>query len=132
MLSIVMNLLFSVTQYDLLSSFECEQNRLGFHKDKNTIFVAISAAISNVRLWHFHYYLGWCLGLWCLTPLSAILKLFRGGQFYSWGKSWVPGENHRAVASHWQIYHIMMYWVHLAMNGIRTHKFSGDTHWLHG
>ena len=28
----------------------------------------------------------------------------------------VPGENHRLVTSHWQIYHIMLYWVHLAMN----------------
>jgi hypothetical protein len=35
-----------------------------------------------------------------------------------------PRESHWLVASHWKLYHIMLYRVHLAMIGVRTQTFS--------
>ena len=40
------------------------------------------------------------LALGCLTPLSTIFQLYRGGQILLVEETKVPGENHRPVTSH--------------------------------
>jgi hypothetical protein len=72
--------------------------------------------------------LGLIYALWCLTLLSTIYVLYRGVQFYWRRIQEYPDKTTDLLQVTDELYRIMLYQVHLDMDGVQTHNLSGDIH----
>ena len=72
-------------------------------------------------------WLGLCV--WYLTPLSTIFQLYRGGQFYCRRKPKYPDKTTDLPQVTDKLYHIMLYRVHLATNGLNSQRSVGHPAW---
>jgi hypothetical protein len=104
--------------------------RLAGSKTKGSNLAMNYFQVSCIMYRHTYRYTSGCRDR-MVGGFTTTYALYDGGQFYWWRKPEYPEENHRPVTSHWQTWSNNVVSSTPRINGIRTHNFSGDMHWLH-
>jgi hypothetical protein len=92
---------------------------------------SLSNFMIQCRIEHTSPWIVWlfvCLMVFNAT-FNNISVIF--GQFYWWRKPEYPEKTTDLLQVTHKLYHVMLYRVHLTMNGIRTHNVSGDRRCFH-
>ena len=95
------------------------------------VFITVWCGKKSVHFIHKKI-IGPLQGLWCLTPLSKIFHLYRGGQFFIGGGN--RSTQRKPPTCRKSLTNFITYGLYIAHNiviyGIRSHNVSGDIYKL--